>query len=94
MNKLEVNEVGVGFPHRARTWNYCCVAVRPAELLACVLREGREICSATFGEQPQLPEKGWVSGLLSGLCIPLVVVAGTNTKLQDSGGMKLAFNSL
>lgn len=40
MNKLEVNEVGVGFPHRDRTWNYCCVAARPTELLACVLREG------------------------------------------------------
>lgn len=40
MNKLEVNEVGVEFPHRARTWNYCCVAVRPTELLACVLGEG------------------------------------------------------
>lgn len=40
MNKLEVNEVGAGFPHRDRTWNYCCVAARPAELLACVLREG------------------------------------------------------
>lgn len=40
MNKLEVNEVGVGFPHRDRTWNYCSVAVRPTELLACALREG------------------------------------------------------
>lgn len=40
MNKLEVNEVGVGFPHRDRTRNYCCVAARPTELLACVLWEG------------------------------------------------------
>lgn len=42
MNKLEVNEVGVGFPHRARTWNYCCVAVRRTEVLACVLGEGEK----------------------------------------------------
>lgn len=42
MNKLEINEVGVGFPYRDRTWNYCCVAARSTELLACVLGEGEK----------------------------------------------------
>lgn len=93
MNKLEENEVGVGFPHRDRTWNYCCVALRPAELLACVLGEG--------GKFAQLPLESshdslgrCVSGLLLSLCIPPVVAAGTNAKFQDRGEMRLVLNSL
>lgn len=93
MNKLEVNEVGVGFPHRDRTWNYCCVAARPAELLACVLREGGKFARLPL-ESSHNSLEGWVSGPLSGLCIPPVVETGTNANFQDRGEMRLALHSL
>lgn len=86
-NKLEVNEVGVGFPHRDRTWNYCCVAARPAELLACVLREG--------GKFARLPLESSHNSLgRMRLCIPPVVETGTNANFQDRGEMRLALHSL
>lgn len=91
VNKLEVNEVGVEFPHRARTWNYCCVAVRPTELLACVLREGGK-----FVQLPLESSHGSLERMGKWLAVGLLHSSsgGRNTKLQDSGGMKLAFNSL